>query len=58
MKRWIDAIGTHWPTPEKLLQQRLALTPATACHRDGDDPLGPDNCVRVVKAEHDRIMMT
>src|SRR4030095_3881209 len=32
IKRWIDDIGSHLPTPEQLLQQLLALTSATACH--------------------------
>src|SRR3989475_10818518 len=58
MKRWIDDIGSHLPTPEKMLQQLLALTPATECHIDGYYPLGTDNCVMVVKDEHDRILMT
>src|SRR6266704_3185329 len=58
MKRWIDDIGSHLPTPEQLLQQLLALTPATECHLDGYYPLGTDNCVMVVKDEHDRILMT
>src|SRR6266436_3594335 len=58
MKRWIDDIGVHLPPPEKMLQQLLALTPATECHIDGYYPLGTDNCVMVVKDEHDRILMT
>jgi len=58
IKRWIDDIGSHLPTPEKMLQQLLALTPATECHIDGYYPLGTDNCVMVVKDEHDRILMT
>ncbi len=58
MKRWIDDIGSNLPTPEKMLQQLLALTPATECHIDGYYPLGTDNCVMVVKDEHDRILMT
>src|SRR5215470_7876268 len=58
IKRWIDAIGTHLPPPEEMLQQLLALTPATECHIDGYYPLGTDNCVMVVKDEHDRILMT
>ena len=36
----------------------LALTPATECHLDGYYPLGTDNCVMVVKDEHDRILIT
>ena len=58
IKRWIDAIGTHLPTPEEMLQQLLALTPATECHLDGYYPLGTDHCVMVVKDEHDRILIT
>ena len=58
IKRWIDAIGAHLPTPEEMLQQLLALTPATECHLDGYYPRGTDNCVMVVKDEHDRILMT
>jgi hypothetical protein len=58
IKRWIDAIGAHLPPPEEMLQQLLALTPATECHLDGYYPLGTDNCVMVVKDEHDRILMT
>jgi len=58
MKRWIDDIGANVPTPEQMLQQLLALTPATECHIDGDYPLGTDHCVMVVKDEHDRILMT
>ncbi len=58
IKRWIDAIGSHLPTPEKMLQPLLALTPATECHIDGYYPLGTDNCVMVVKDEHDRILIT
>jgi hypothetical protein len=58
IKRWMDAIGAHLPTPEEMLRQLLALTPATECHIDGDYPLGTDNCVMVVKDEHDRILIT
>ena len=58
VKRWIDAIGTHLPTPEEMLRQLLARTPATECHIDGSYPLGTDHCVMVVKDEHDRILMT
>src|SRR4029434_299610 len=58
IKRWIDAIGAHLPTPEEMLQPLLALTPATACHLDGYYPLGTDHCVMVVKDEHGRILMT
>src|SRR2546426_5396259 len=58
IKRWIDDIGANLPPPEELLQQLLALTPATECHIDGYYPLGTDHCVMVVKDEHDRILMT
>jgi hypothetical protein len=58
IKRWIDDIGSHLPTQEEMLQQLLALTPATECHIDGYYPLGTDHCVMVVKDEHDRILMT
>jgi hypothetical protein len=58
IKRWIDDIGAHVPTPEEMLRQLLALTPATACHIDGYYPLGTDHCVMVMKDEHDRILIT
>ena len=58
IKRWIDDIGVHLPTPEEMLRQLLALTPATECHIDGYYPLGTDHCVMVVKDEHDRILIT
>jgi Transposase len=58
MKRWIDDIGVHLPTPEEMLGQLLALAPATECHIDGYYPLGTDICVMVVKDEHDRILIT
>src|SRR6266853_2601212 len=58
IKRWIDDIGAHLPAPEQMLQQLLARTPATECHIDGYYPLGTDNCVMVVKDEHDRILIT
>jgi hypothetical protein len=58
IKRWIDDIGSHLPTPEEMLRQLLALTPATACHIDGYYPLGTDHCMMVVKDEHARILMT
>ena len=58
IKRWIDDIGSHLPTPEEMLQHLLVLTPVTECHIDGYYPLGTDNCVMVVKDEHDRILMT
>ena len=49
IKRWIDDIGVHLPTPEEMLRQLLALAPATECHIDGYYPLGTDHCVMVVK---------
>src|SRR6266481_2025390 len=58
IKRWIDDIGAHLPTPEAMLRQLLALAPATECHIDGSYPLGTDTCVMVVKDEHDRILIT
>jgi hypothetical protein len=58
MKRWMDAIGANLPPPEQMLQQLLALTPATACHLDGYYPLGTDHGVMVGKDEHDRILIT
>jgi Transposase len=58
IKRWIDDIGVHLPTPEEILRHLLALTPATECHIDGYYPRGTDNCVMVVKDEHDRILIT
>jgi hypothetical protein len=58
IKRWIDDIGINVPTPEKMLQHLLAVMPATECPIDGYSPLGTDNCVMVLKDEHDRILMT
>src|SRR5713101_4083583 len=58
IKRWMDDIGSHLPTPEEMLRQLLVLAPATECHIDGYYPLGTDHCVMVVKDEHDRILMT
>jgi len=58
IKRWIDDIGVHLPTPEEMLRQLLALAPATECHIDGYYPLGTDTCVMVVKDEQDRILIT
>ena len=58
IKRWMDDIGSHLPTPEDMLRHLLALTPVTECHLDGSYPLGTDNGVMVVKDEHDRILMT
>ncbi len=58
IKRWIDDIGAHLPTPEEMLRHLLALTPVTECHIDGYYPMGTDHCVMVVKDEHDRILIT
>lgn len=58
IKRWIDDIGSHLPTQEEMLQQLLAMRPATECHLDGYYPMGTDNCVMVVKDEHGRILIT
>ena len=58
IKRWIDKIGSNLPTQEEMLQQLLAIKPVTECHIDGYYPMGTDNCVMVVKDEHDRILMT
>jgi Transposase len=58
IKRWIDDIGVHLPTPEEILRHLLALTPTTECHIDGYYPLGTGNCVMVVKDEHERILIT
>jgi hypothetical protein len=58
IKRWIDQIGSNLPTQDEMLKQLLVLKPATECHIDGYYPMGTDNCVMVVKDEHDRILMT
>ena len=58
IKRWLDDIGSHLPTPEEMLRHLLVLAPATECPIDGYYPLGTDHCVMVVKDEHDRILMT
>jgi transposase len=58
MKRWMDDVGVHVPTPEEMLRQLLALAPATECHIDGYDPLGTEHCVMVVKDAHGRILLT
>ena len=54
-KRWMDAMGVQWPTPEERRRPRLALAPATACPMAGASPLGPDHGVRVGKDAHDRL---
>jgi hypothetical protein len=58
IKRWIDDIGSNLPSQEEMLQQWLAITPATECHLDGYYPRGTDNCVMVVQDAHDRLLMT
>jgi hypothetical protein len=58
IKRWMDDIGANLPSQEEMLQQLLAITPATECHIDGYYPLGTDHCGMVVKDEHGRILMT
>ena len=58
IKRWIDTIGSNLPTQDDMLQHLLVLKPVTECHLDGYYPKGTDNCVMVVKDEHDRILMT
>jgi hypothetical protein len=58
IKRGMDDLGSHLPTEEEMLQPLLALKPVTECHRDGDEPLGTDHGVMVVKDEPDRILMT
>ena len=35
IKRWIENIGSHLPTPEAILRQLLAIAPAIECHIDG-----------------------
>ena len=58
IKRWMDDMGSPVPAPEERLRHLLARTPATACPMDGDDPLGTDHGVMVVKDEHDRLLIT
>ena len=58
IKRWIDTIGSNLPSQEEMLQYLLVLKPVTQCHLDGYYPMGTDNCVMVVKDEHDRLLMT
>ena len=58
IKRWIDTIGSNLPSQEEMLQYLLVLKPVTECHLDGYYPMGTDNCVMVVKDEHDRLLMT
>src|SRR2546428_2164294 len=58
IKRWMDGIGVHVPTPEERLRHLLALAPAPECHIDGSYPLGTDQGVMVGKDKHDRILIT
>jgi hypothetical protein len=58
IKRWIDDLGTHLPTPEERLRQLLAIAPAAECHIDGYYPLGTDHGVMVIQDAHDRILLT
>jgi len=58
IKRWMEAIGAPWPTPEAMLQQWLARTLATECPIDGYSPRGTDHWVLVVQDAQDRILMT
>jgi hypothetical protein len=58
IKRWIDDIGSNLPSDENLLKQMIDLKKPTECHIDGYYPMGTDNCVMVVKDEHDRILIT
>jgi len=58
IKRWIDTIGSNLPTQDDMLEHLLVLKPVSECHLDGYYPMGTDNCVMVVKDEHDRILMT
>ncbi len=58
IKRWMADSGSPLPTQEERLQPLRALTPATACPIDGDDPMGTDHWVMVVQDAHDRILMT
>ena len=58
INHWMDARGSHGPTPEPRLQPLLALTPAPECPRDGDDLLGTNHGVLVLKEAPDRLLMT
>src|SRR5918994_2975682 len=58
IKRWIDTIGSNLPTQDDMLEHLLVLKPVSECHLDGYYPMGTDNCVMVVRDEHDRILMT
>jgi hypothetical protein len=58
IKRWLDDLGSPWPTPEPRLQHLRARTPAPACHLDGDYPLGTDHCGMGGKEAPARILLT
>lgn len=58
IKRWIDDIGNNLPSDEDLLRQLIAIKSPTECNIDGYYPMGTDNCVMVIKDEHDRILIT
>lgn len=57
VKRWIDTIGSSFPSEEEILKQLLELK-TNQCHIDGYYPMGTDNCVMVIKDESDRILIT
>lgn len=57
IKRWIDEIGNNL-SEEDILRQLIAIKNPTQCHIDGYYPMGTDNCVMVIKDEHDRILIT
>jgi hypothetical protein len=57
LKRWMDASGSHFPTPAQLLRPRLLCLPVTECHRAGSSPLGTDHGGRVGKDAHDRLLI-
>lgn len=58
IKRWIDEIGKNLPSEEYLLKKLIEIKKPTECHIDGYYPMGTNNCVMVIKDEHDRILMT
>lgn len=57
IKRWIDEIGDK-VSEDEILAELVNLKMPTQCHIDGYYPMGTDNCVMVIKDEHDRILMT
>ena len=56
IKRWLEAMGSHWPTPAPRLPPLLALPPAPEWPRDGSSPLGTDPGVLGVKEEPARLL--